>query len=489
MKNRYVVPLLAGVILLRSAGCLGESRPIRIDGRFDDWSGSIPAYTDPAGDGSSSGIDIRRVWLANNDKFLFMRFELGEEISLQTKNSLVLHLDTDNSPKTGLPVNGIGSDLSWYFGQRRGFLYKPGGKVLFNAYDADLVTAPTMTSDQFEIEIRKDAVVRSGSSIFPSNTVRWILRDEGKPSGDIAPDKGASATYTFGKAPLPPYTKIGIKKGRSDHLRVMTYNVFRNGLFARKEPFSRILKAVRPDVMNFQEMHAYSAKATKSLISQMLGGTWYAVKNKDCITVTRYPITSSRPVNGGVGALINLPDKNYRDDLFIINAHFQSGSRNIRRQSEADSIISFIRDAKKSGGPVTLTPETPILIVGDLNLVGVAQQLKTLLAGDIVYEGTYGPDHRPDWDSSPMIDLLVYHKAEPKTYTWAHTKRRGFGPGRLDYIIYTDSVISAAKSFVLRTESMSASDLSANGLLKNDSTTASDHLPVVADFVMKAPPG
>ena len=57
-----------------------------------------------------------------------------------------------------------------------------------------------------------------------------------------------------------------------------------------------------------------------------------------------------------------------------------------------------------------------------------------------------------------------------------------FPPGRLDFVFFTNSVMSVNKSFIISTEHMNASFLSQNNLFLND-TDASDHLPVVVDFV------
>jgi exonuclease III len=489
MRCTIVVPVLVGIFILWQGAGHGAPRSILIDGRFDDWTGCTPLYTDPAGDGSSRGIDVRSVWMSNDTRFLYIRFDLGDELPLQSRNKLVLYLDTDGLSRTGKQVNGIGADLSWHFGERQGFLHAAGGTIPFNAYDVGMVTAPTTTSDRFEMEVLRDATVRSDSPLFPSTTIHWVLRDEVDATGDSAPDKGETASYTFDRSVLKPYRKITLKKDTPGHIRIVTYNVLLDGLSLREDSFSRILKALCPDVLCFQEIVELSVKDTLSLVSGMLGGTWHARKYRDCVTVSRYPITSWRPLPCGLATLVDLPDTRYGDDILIINAHLQSGGRDIGRQNEVDAVVSFIRDVEKKGESLTLKKGTPILIVGDLNLVGEARQLHTLISGDIRNEKLFGPDSLPDWDSSPMTDLIPLHIAEPEAYTWWWKRgRRGISPGRLDYVIYTDSAASVAKSFVLRTESMSDADLAGYGLRRDDTSTASDHLPVVADFIIGAAP-
>jgi len=115
--------------------------------------------------------------------------------------------------------------------------------------------------------------------------------------------------------------------------------------------------------------------------------------------------------------------------------------------------------------------------------VGFAQQRETLLTGDIQDEGTYGPDFAPDWDASLIADVFPTHTTGAETYTW-RSDGGSFPPGRLDYFAYTDSVVTAAKNFILWTPDMSPAELSAAGLLADDSTDASDHVPVVLDLVI-----
>lgn len=83
-----------------------------------------------------------------------------------------------------------------------------------------------------------------------------------------------------------------------------------------------------------------------------------------------------------------------------------------------------------------------------------------------------------------MTDLAPSHLSAPEAYTWANYHRRGFGPGRIDYVIYADSAVAVANRFVLSTDTMSDADLAAGGLRRDDTRTASDHLPVVADLVL-----
>ena len=63
----------------------GARKKLTLDGRFREWRGIAPAATDPAGDGRDQGIDLRRLWLANDAEALYLRLNVGREILLQIR--------------------------------------------------------------------------------------------------------------------------------------------------------------------------------------------------------------------------------------------------------------------------------------------------------------------------------------------------------------------------------------------------------------------
>lgn len=83
------------------------------------------------------------------------------------------------------------------------------------------------------------------------------------------------------------------------------------------------------------------------------------------------------------------------------------------------------------------------------------------------------------------INLLPGHTHTNFTSTWRDDES-SFAPGRLDFVIYTDSVLNM-RGFVLNTAEMLADELAAYGLQAED-TAGSDHLPLVADVVIVAVP-
>ena len=146
------------------------------------------------------------------------------------------------------------------------------------------------------------------------------------------------------------------------------------------------------------------------------------------------------------------------------------------------AILEGGEDAQDAGDPVT--PGMPVIVAGDLNLVGHSRQLRTLLEGAILDTATHGPGRPLDWDGTALADAAPLHTTGRETYTWRGDDSP-FAPGRLDFILYTDSVLELANGFVLWTPDLRDADLERTGLHARDTVTASDHLPVVADFVFR----
>ncbi len=167
--------------------------------------------------------------------------------------------------------------------------------------------------------------------------------------------------------------------------------------------------------------------------------------------------------------------------LLVINTHlipFDPAAS----QADADELIMVLREWRSGNGPFELPPNTPIVHVGDFNLAGPSQLLKTLRDGDISDEARFGADAPPDWDDTPVRDLNSRQTALRVGFT---TSRNESNAGaRLDYIFFTDSAMEVGNHYILNTTAMTEEDLAANALAAADTDTASDHLPRVVDIAM-----
>ena len=261
----------------------------------------------------------------------------------------------------------------------------------------------------------------------------------------------------------------------------MTYNVLFDTPFApgQEERFGRQFAAVRPDIIGFQEIWDHTPDEAARFVARWTGQQLHATGHDDCIVLSRFPILRATRLDGNLVVLLDTTTQIGRE-LLVINTHLPCCEYESGRQAESDRIASFIGEIHDGISGLEVAPETPIVILGDLNLIGSARPLETLLTGDIVDEALFGPDRSPDWDDSPLVNLVSRQTELRMGYTW-RSDIGEFWPGHLDYIIYTDSVLEVAHHFVLCTHEMSESSLRAHGLDRTDSQ-ASDHLLFSADF-------
>jgi endonuclease/exonuclease/phosphatase family metal-dependent hydrolase len=338
---------------------------------------------------------------------------------------------------------------------------------------------PSITSDEFEIAIGRHPF---GESIF-NDTIAIVIKENH--SNDFIPNEGEILTFTFDDTYHEPVELIEINKEDPELLRVMAYNTLNNGLqdIDRIDNFIRIINAINPQIIGFNETGDTSEEDVNDLLETSLGGTWYVLKHEpENITASRFPILDEWDVNDRIKAtLIDLDDEIYNSDILFIVGHLSCCANDIQRQQQADRFIEFILDAKNQGGEITVSEDTPIVFLGDMNLVGDSQQYYTIIEGNIQNTDIYGVGGFPDWDNSELEDIVCRQTDKRMAYTWRYDNSE-YPPGRLDFIFYTNSVMSTAKSFTLQTEIMSEERLENYGLLWNDTKGASDHFPIVADF-------
>ncbi|MFO7978955.1 MAG: T9SS type A sorting domain-containing protein [Bacteroidales bacterium] len=457
-----------------------------MDGRFVDWQNVPLNIPDPVGDGNTH--DFTGMKITNDDRYLYLKISFDALVTLQDFNNINLYIDTDNNSSTGFSAGEIGADLRWTFGAKSGSYH-------FNAIrhkEIGLVTLPTHSSDTFEIAIARSTAFLH--NIFLSDTIRLFLEDTDN-NGDRIPNT-SYVTYVFTPNPNPP-ADISLDKTDAAHLRLMSYNIlFDSPLKPGKQPyFQRIFSATQPDIICFNEFFNSTAVQVKTAMDSYLplnnDHGWYTVMlDQGNVTASRYPILQSwliLPDHRLTATLIDLP-AHLGENMLVINAHFRCCTNDAMRQKEADALAAFLEDMKNPGGRITLTAGTPVILAGDLNLVGHRQQLTTILTGEIQDTTTFGTAGPPDWDGTSLEDLISQQVDNNMAYTW-RSESSVFSPGRLDYIIYTNSALEVKKNFILQTESMSGARLAQYSLLPDDTREASDHLPVVVDFVFSSATG
>ena len=458
---------------------LSMNAQIVIDEGFKDWKNAELSWDDASGDGAY-GIDFTNMKIDNDDKYLYVFFNIAKEINLQNDNNIALFIDIDVDKNTGYNIDGMGADISYFFGSRYGLYYRNSGSTPFYHSDIGLISLPTVTSDTFELAIKREFKVGSYLVKLSKKIKIFLLQDV--QNGDKIPDDSGGVEYIMNdkKLILPEFS---MEKSNENQIRIMSYNVEKDHFFENEPPYSRLIKAGKPDVLCFQEIYQHSAVDVKNKIRYYFGGTWYAAKEGgDLIVVSKYPIEKTAGIGGNGAFLINKSGKK----ILIINNHLYCCDNDSGRQQEVDEIMRFVRKAKAGQGQIPIAKNTAIIILGDMNFVGKNRQRRTLIEGDISNEYLYGNDFLPDWDGTFFEDTKPVTTGFPATFTW-NSDYSSYPKGRLDYIIYSGSVLQKENGFVLFTRLLTRDILDTYQMNPEDSDNASDHFPVFIDFSFKKP--
>ena len=305
-------------------------------------------------------------------------------------------------------------------------------------------------------------------------------------------------------------------------VRVMSWNIKIDSIFppdgVRQESFIRIVRALEPDVIGLQEVFLGRTDALTALMNSYIplseGRFWSVHMVGDNALISRYPLEQLGGElvvpfpypqlgvpdfhYGFAAAYIDLPESTSDRDLYVITMHNKSrtGDENVRlRQVQSDATVRWLRNLRVEGRSESIPIFTPIVVMGDLNVVPGASMrpYETLITGDIADEETFGPDVELDWDGTGLVDSMPsVNGGEEFYYTWRNDEV-DFPPSSLDRILFTDSVMSIDQKFVLDTTTMSESVLSALGMQRSDvlyggNIGTYDHLPLFTDFVVHKVP-
>ena len=452
---------------------------IYIDEAFSDWETNAATFTDPKGDGGSNGLDIEEVKISNDESRLFLYIKLNKEINLQSSQNLTVAIDFDNNAGTGVQKNGIGAELIFNFGDRMGQLILSGISSFVYHNHLGLVTAPTVTSNVFEISLDRKITISNVNAEMQKNIKVAFFNDVS--SGDLAPNSNGFA-YTFNDIVRSSPLKHSFQKADDNLLRIMSYNVLQDNIFISENTpaFKRIAALINPDIFGFCEIYDHKAADVVSLIKTVLPNVpnWYTADVvPDIRIVSKYPITSYKAVDGNGLFVIN---KGNVSVLFIM-AHLPCCENDADRQKEIDKLLAFVRDIRYGISSIKLPVNSPIIIAGDMNLVGYNSQLKSLITGDISDNTLHGPDFKPDWDNTYFTDLQPFVINRPFCFTW-NNSFSSYPPGRLDFMFYTDSQLKSVNAFTFDSQLLTAQEQAETGVQYDDCATVSDHLPIISDF-------
>jgi hypothetical protein len=452
---------------------------IQLDNQFGDWTGIDHLA-------ASAGSPFVKTAVTSNMDWLYLHIQFANEVGLDENilpNEYFLLLDLDDDATTGVNYasQGLGVDLLLNFASRQAIRYT-GGSGVESLNEVGMRSAPTYSSEQFEIAFKRGMLGEIGENI----RIMWYDGDSqtGFPSGGMAHEPNES---------FAPWIPSPIERAEGTLNRVAFWNMNnRMDETPAKAAMERILQAVSPDIIGFSEVSNVSANYVRNLLNDWIpledGASWNVVKNNyDLMVASKGAVLSTHSSVYRQFPVVLEANSAWQVPMLFTSSHLKccgGNSNEAQRQSEADEYMAFLRDAinGEGGGPV-LSTNAPIVYGGDLNMVGLDDPIYTLVTGDISDESANGPDFSPDWDGSSLTEWPVLQSDHPFDYTWTSSSLSSeWIPGKLDYIITSDATADYKGGFVLRTDAMSTERLSALGLLSGDALDASDHFIVVADL-------
>ena len=483
---------MAAPLLFALIASVPAAAPIVMDGGFDDWADVAVALNDPA-DAPGAAIDFGELRVTHDDRFVHLLIDVTRTVNMQRLDGRIdILFDADADLETGRAVHGMqGVDLIVELsapdaenpdragrGAAISFPIEGGERRRLNASMIGLVVAPTYAADRFELRMERDAAFPGVQSLFSAGSLRGRLVYLDR-NGTVLDDTTVFAYDLTRVKPAPSdHRPDPLARAPGTQLRVMTWNTGMDGLRTKPATFKRVLHAIDPDVILFQELteadHPQQVEAFMGAwIAQRQDTRWTVLRGTGggqlrCAVASRLkidPYTALDPLPMPdrpdrsiriVGGELTLPDQR----LLVVSVHLRccgyAGSFEDRtRVVEADAIRRAIADAVATGR------FDGVIIGGDLNLVGSRWPL------DILAENMH------------VVEPL---QIGGRSNTSWRDDRQPFLPGRLDFMLVTDASLSVRRSFVLDTRLLNPRWLRRHGLRTGDTTEASDHLPVVVDL-------
>lgn len=482
---------------------IGAGSPPRIviDGRFDDWDPVQPKLVDPV-DALGEAIELREVRLASDGRFVHLLVDFGRTVNIQKLEGTVhIVLDVDGNQSTGLDTFGLnGADLDIILSPAMPSdrAERPGGVALvstlpnappLNPYDIGFTFGPTYANRQFEFRIERGAKLEGIPSVLAGGRMQGrivctdpkgnIIDQTAVFGSDLAPLRIAEQTATAQLPPKLPGAGAGV-------IRIMSWNTANGSLFDNPEPFARVLAAIDPDVIFLQELtDRNSASQLESFLDRRLlpdgSNQWQVVfgaggGNLRCAIASKLPLEPAEPfqllpypdwpdrslrVAGGV---IETADKR----ILCVSVHLRccggiGSQQDFIRILEVETIREELRKLIESGSI------DGVIVAGDFNLVGSRRPLDLLTT-------------RLDVPGLSLIEAEPYQLDGRSNATWSDRKQ-SFVPGRLDYLLFSNRTMALQSTFVLDARDLIPQALHRFGLRVDDTASASDHFPVVADVL------
>ncbi len=404
-----------------------------IDGEMGEWTQADLIATDPAGDAGAS-FDVTRVYARSRGTVLYVRFDIGNELNLQSGE------DAEGGLRLELRLPG-GRGLTVDFRGRT--IYRDGNPSRWISWSRlNFVAAPTHAATDFELRVDLAPV-----SVEPGETVSLAFAGSDR-TDPVDVVLGAPSD------PVPPLRSA--QRGEGATLRIANLNTRESGLEdgTRAPLIGRLLGAVDADIYCFQEEQTIQESALAFALQQITGKSdWNVYKVRGAIIATRGSMRFVESLSQRYAAArVQLPGA---PEVLVVSLHGSCCGHNGSREDgwrieEAQAVVQTIED----------NSDVPAIVIGDWNLVGSRRPLDTIEAAG--------------------LDRWQLENLRPgEFWTWYRPESR-FTPGQLDILVNSPG-LARVHGYILSTHTMTGDAAAALGLMPNDSD-GSDHQVLVADF-------
>lgn len=455
----------AALVGALGVGGLAAAQPIRIDGRFDDWSSVPPGLTDPSGD-ATGAIDLTSARAHAAGTVVYVEFDSGSTINIASGPSS----DQELFIRFFLPDSGTNVYVQQH-DPNRVYVNTSSNRRSWAA--AGFAIAPTYASDRFEMKIDLSSV---GAQAGDAVQVSFGPNGTGGPSSD---DTTGFIALTLGGAPSELYTG-SVTRDPCAALRLASLNVLTSGLTDGVAGIGALVDAVDADVYCFQEEYGSNASQVVAAMSAIDplgdGSAWNVHMVNDCVVAARRPLIPLVSYNSAYGAAI-VDGGSPETSVAVLSIHpkccgYIGSSEDVQRINETAGMVTTIEDLRSAptGSALEAYREIPVVVMGDWNLVGSRTPLDML--------------------TSPAIPGMA-RVALPKPGSDDHATWRSFNassnfaPGQLDLVVCSADRLNVLNAIALNSETLSNEQLSELGLSPDDSH-ASDHLMLVVDLAARS---
>jgi hypothetical protein len=468
-----------------------ESRHVT-DGDVREWKAVPAAFRDPqARQGATARlVEVRA---AGDSRFLHALLTFDREINLLgSLRTFSIGIDADGDAAADVTVE-MGGDVEGALVRRPG-----RNAAAFETADAlGFLIAPVHAATQFEVRLDRSRLKTTTAARLRMGFAQ--LGSAPAVMADVAVQLPAVAEPVRpGPDDRIPNEDPLARAPRAD-FRVVAWNV--SGLpAAQREAFIAAFRALDPDLIFLAQVPPLDAAGLEPLLPVVAGRpAWrvvspsLAVRGNGVVSFTGlpYPAAAADAIaklffpddpkqreirrgvieNGSIGSGVLTVLGGRR--ILSVPLHLYSGGadpdgpRDLYRVTQANVIRNAVQRNLKSGSAQA------VIIGGDLNVVGTRKPLDAL-------------QRDLDLDGSPLaiVEALQLNGRSNATWMAVDPINARFPPGRLDWLMFSDSSLEVLKSFVFDARDL-APYWQAHHKLESQAVSdrrISDHFPVVADF-------